>query len=114
MPGGLERAVRQGRLPEDAEGYVTDTETWVPLADHPAVTAALSSRPPAAEAGDFVLLDPAQVDCLVQARERERRSRRSGTTRISEAMLQQQEEKEPGASLWRRHLLAVQRWAAAL
>lgn len=94
MPGGLDRAVRQGRLPEDAEGYMTDTETWVPLAEHPAVTAALSSARPAADTGDFVLLDPNQVDFLVQARELERRSRRSGPVRVSEATLQQQEEKD--------------------
>ena len=39
IPGGIERALRQDRLPGTAEAFLPDTETWVPLAEHPAVAA---------------------------------------------------------------------------
>jgi hypothetical protein len=76
-PGGIERALRQNRLPEGAEAFVPETDTWVMLAEHPAVAAVLSR------------LDPPQETPV-------------------------QGESDPGAAVWRRHLHAVQRWAAAL
>ena len=42
LPGGIERALRQNRLPEGAEAYQPETGTWVVLAEHPAVAAVLS------------------------------------------------------------------------
>jgi hypothetical protein len=76
LPGGIERALRQNRLPEGAEAYLPETETWVVLAEHPAVAAVLSRL-------------NAPRDTPVQ-------------------------DTDPGTSLWRRHLQAVQQWAAAL
>jgi hypothetical protein len=77
IPGGIERALRQNRLPEGAEAFLPEADTWVVLAEHPAVAAVLS---------------------------------RWVTPRESPV----EEDSDPGASQWRRHLQAVQRWAAAL
>ena len=77
IPGGIERALRQNRLPVGAEAFLPEMETWVVLAEHPAVAAVLSRLNPPPET-------PVQEDT------------------------------DPGASHWRRHLQAVQRWAAAL
>ena len=76
----------------------------------------------------FVLLDPDQVtqteeyaQFLATGQEQERRAGRSSTrVRISEpakvmvAGNDPDEASDPGISRWRRHLLAVQRWTAAL
>ena len=113
VPCGVERALQRGRLPEDAEAFISETDSWIPLAEHPAVSPAFASRTSETE-DEVALLDPEQVASLVQARELERRTRRSGQARISDSAFQLEVEKEAGASLWRRRLLAVQRWAAAL
>ena len=49
IPGGIERALRQNRLPEGAEAFLPEMETWVVLADHPAVVAVLSRLNPSRE-----------------------------------------------------------------
>lgn len=37
IPGGIERALLKNRLPEGAEAFIPETETWAPLGEHPAV-----------------------------------------------------------------------------
>jgi len=37
IPGGIERALLRNRLPEGAEAFISETETWAPLAEHPVV-----------------------------------------------------------------------------
>jgi hypothetical protein len=117
VPHGVERAIKQGRVPETAEALVLDLGTWVPLSHHPVVVA-LAPVPDDA----FVLLDPDQVTQTEEyAQFREQRAVRSSSrVRISEparvmvAGSDPDEASDPGISRWRRHLLAVQRWAAAL
>jgi hypothetical protein len=42
IPGGIERALTRNRLPDTAEAFLPESETWVVLAQHPAVAAVLS------------------------------------------------------------------------
>jgi len=53
VPGGIERALVNNRLPEGAEAFIPETETWAPLPEHPVVAAILSARSarPASESG---------------------------------------------------------------
>lgn len=131
VPGGVARAIRRGGLPGDAEALVPEIESWVPVAQHPAVallSSAMSWEPeapnssePDEDPAEVVLLDPDQLTVLASARDQERRiAARSSEVRISQpakvivAGAAPEAEGDPGASLWRRQLLAVQRWAAAL
>ena len=133
VPGGLVRALEQGRLPADAEALVPEFETWVPVSQHPAVALlnlshsrepevqVATAEPPRADPVDNVLLNLDQVTVLASAQDQQRRipsrnpgGRASQPAKVIVAGGELDAGDDPGASLWRRQLVAVQRWAAAL
>jgi hypothetical protein len=100
---GIGRAFQLGRLPVGTEALLMETETWVPLGQHPRVAplvAALQRQPSAIPAGSP---DPSRIGERVGDH---------GTSLLASG--ESDDRNANSASLWRRHLDAVQRWAAAL
>lgn len=139
IPSGLERALTLDRLPKDAEAQVTESLSWVPLRSHPSavpIVARLQPKPepafgPIGNDADYqtpkvVLLDPNEVTkseeyarFLAASDEQDRRAAMRSVVRVRESqpakvIVAGGEKEEVQATLWRRQINAVQRWAAAL